>query len=108
VQFTPDSYQSFIKLQDKLHQNLCRNRTLVAIGTHDLDTIQAPFVYDARPPTQIKFRSLNQTSEMRADDMMEMYLVCTNMFEYDLSRCKACSYLERHTFETLRIDYSTF
>lgn len=25
--------------QDKLHQNICRKRTLVAIGTHDLDTI---------------------------------------------------------------------
>jgi phenylalanyl-tRNA synthetase beta subunit len=27
-------------LQDKLHQNLCRQRTLVAIGTHDLATIK--------------------------------------------------------------------
>ena len=26
--------------QDKLHQNICRRRTLVAIGTHDLDKIQ--------------------------------------------------------------------
>jgi hypothetical protein len=26
--------------QDKLHENICRKRTLVAIGTHDLDTIQ--------------------------------------------------------------------
>lgn len=36
-------YESFIDLQDKLHQNLCRGRRLVAIGTHDLDTIQGPF-----------------------------------------------------------------
>jgi phenylalanyl-tRNA synthetase beta subunit len=34
------SYNSFIDLQDKLHQNLCRQRTLVAIGTHDLDTLK--------------------------------------------------------------------
>lgn len=34
------AYDSFIDLQDKLHQNLCRQRTLVAIGTHDLDTLQ--------------------------------------------------------------------
>lgn len=36
-------YESFIDLQDKLHQNLCRQRRFVAIGTHDLDTIEGPF-----------------------------------------------------------------
>lgn len=44
------AYDSFIDFQDKLHQNYCRKRKLVAIGTHDLDTIQGPFVYDAKPP----------------------------------------------------------
>jgi hypothetical protein len=38
-------YESFIDLQDKLHQNLCRMRKFVAIGTHDLDTIEGPFRY---------------------------------------------------------------
>lgn len=33
-------YASFIDLQDKLHQNLCRQRTLVSIGTHNLGVIQ--------------------------------------------------------------------
>ena len=36
VAFDPTRYASFIDLQDKLHQNLCRQRSLVAIGTHDL------------------------------------------------------------------------
>jgi phenylalanyl-tRNA synthetase beta chain len=36
-------YESFLDLQDKLHSNLCRGRRLVAIGTHDLDTIEGPF-----------------------------------------------------------------
>lgn len=40
VKFDSTSYSSFIDLQDKLHQNLCRQRTLVAIGTHDLDTLK--------------------------------------------------------------------
>ncbi|CAF0954805.1 unnamed protein product [Adineta ricciae] len=82
VSFTPDSYNSFIKLQDKLHQNLCRNRTLVAIGTHDLDTIQPPFIYDAREPKQIKFRSLNQQKEMQADEMLEFYAKDTHLRRY--------------------------
>jgi phenylalanyl-tRNA synthetase beta chain len=36
-------YDSFIDLQDKLHMNLCRQRRLVSMGTHDLDTVQGPF-----------------------------------------------------------------
>lgn len=40
VTFTEEVYDSFIELQDKLHFNIGRRRTLVAIGTHDLDAIQ--------------------------------------------------------------------
>src|SRR5437763_6438078 len=35
VKFTEASFESFISLQDKLHQNLARQRTLVSMGTHD-------------------------------------------------------------------------
>ncbi|XP_013161558.1 PREDICTED: phenylalanine--tRNA ligase beta subunit [Papilio xuthus] len=73
ITFTKESYDSFIDLQDKLHQNICRKRTLVAIGTHDLDTIQGPFVYDALPPSQIKFKALNQQKETTATELMELY-----------------------------------
>lgn len=73
--FTQDSYDSFIDLQDKLHQNICRKRSLVAIGTHDLDTIQGPFTYDAKPPSQIKFKPLNQDKEYTAVELMELYSV---------------------------------
>ncbi|CAH3924755.1 unnamed protein product [Pieris brassicae] len=73
VSFTKESYDSFIDLQDKLHQNICRKRTLVAIGTHDLDTIKGPFVYDALPPSDIKFKALNQQKEMTATELMELY-----------------------------------
>ena len=38
IEFTQARYDSFIALQDKLHQNLARQRTLVSIGTHDLDS----------------------------------------------------------------------
>lgn len=40
INFTKDSYNSFIDLQDKLHQNICRKRSLVSMGTHDLDEHQ--------------------------------------------------------------------
>ncbi|XP_078696780.1 phenylalanine--tRNA ligase beta subunit-like [Branchiostoma floridae x Branchiostoma belcheri] len=73
VNFTQAMYQSFIDLQDKLHQNLCRKRSLVAIGTHDLDTIQGPFIYNAKPPAEIKFKPLNQTKEYTAVELMQLY-----------------------------------
>lgn len=73
IKFTQESYTSFIDLQDKLHQNICRKRTLVAIGTHDLDTIKGPFTFDAKPPKDIKFKPLNQDKEMNAEELMEFY-----------------------------------
>ena len=75
VKFTKERYDSFIALQDKLHQNLARQRTLVAIGTHDLDTIQGPFTYEALPPEEIQFVPLNQSKSMNAVELMEFYEV---------------------------------
>lgn len=40
VSFDPTRYNSFIDLQDKLHQNLCRQRSLASMGTHDLATVK--------------------------------------------------------------------
>ncbi|KAG2427283.1 hypothetical protein HXX76_012479 [Chlamydomonas incerta] len=74
VTFDAARYNSFIDLQDKLHQNLCRQRTLVAIGTHDLAKIQGPFTYEALPPEEIKFTPLKQTREFNAKELMQYYL----------------------------------
>jgi phenylalanyl-tRNA synthetase beta chain len=71
--FNEDIYASFIDLQDKLHQNICRKRTLVAIGTHDLDTITGPFSYEALPAKDIKFVPLNKTEEFVADKLLEYF-----------------------------------
>ncbi|KAH8653363.1 phenylalanyl-tRNA synthetase [Xylariales sp. PMI_506] len=73
IKFTQKTYESFISLQDKLHQNLARQRTLVAIGTHDLDTIKGPFTYEALPPTEIEFVPLNQTKKMNGAELMQFY-----------------------------------
>lgn len=70
VTFTKESYKNFIELQDKLHQNICRKRSLVAIGTHDLSTIESPFLYDALEPSKIKFIPLNKTKEFTAEEFM--------------------------------------
>ncbi|XP_065907114.1 phenylalanine--tRNA ligase beta subunit-like [Dysidea avara] len=73
ITFDKVSYGSFIDLQDKLHQNIGRHRTIVSMGTHDLDTLEGPFTYEALPPDQIKFKPLNQSKEYTAAEMMELY-----------------------------------
>ena len=74
ITFTPERYNSFIDLQDQLHRNLCRLRTLVAIGTHDLDTVEGPFTYDARPGADINFVPLTPDHKsFNATELLEFY-----------------------------------
>ncbi|XP_034938881.1 phenylalanine--tRNA ligase beta subunit [Chelonus insularis] len=82
ITLTKDSYNSFIDLQDKLHQNIGRKRSLVSIGTHDLDTIQGPFIYDAKPPQDIRFVPLNQDKECDGFGVMELYAHHAQLKQY--------------------------
>jgi len=82
VSFDQARYDSFIDLQDKLHQNIARKRTLVAIGTHDLDKIKGPFRYEAKPPKDIKFKPLNQDKEFTAEELMELYASDSHLKQY--------------------------
>jgi phenylalanyl-tRNA synthetase beta chain len=71
--FTERAYNSFLDLQDKFHHNICRRRTLVAIGTHDLSTLKPPFRYRALPPKEISFVPLAQAQEYDAETLFAMY-----------------------------------
>lgn len=82
VKFDERRYASFIALQDKLHGNLCRNRTLVAIGTHDLDTLTPPFTYEALAPKEVEFVPLSQTKKMNGEELMEFYDKDKNLGKY--------------------------
>ncbi|GMI42046.1 hypothetical protein TeGR_g14003 [Tetraparma gracilis] len=74
VAFNGERYESFIDLQDQLHRNLCRNRTLVAIGTHDYDTLQGPFEYHAKKPEEISFVPLTETDKaFNARELLDHY-----------------------------------
>ena len=88
IEFTEESYNSFIKLQEKLHFNICRRRALVAIGTHDLDTLKPPFLYDARAPKDIKFRALKEEKEMDAVELFKEYnerVECVFILHYTIT-----------------------
>jgi phenylalanyl-tRNA synthetase beta chain len=73
VSLSQSAYDSLIDLQEKLHHNICRKRSLVAIGVHDLDTLSPPFVYSADAPEEITFLPLNQKKSFRADELMVHY-----------------------------------
>uniref|UniRef100_A0A5K3FVX1 phenylalanine--tRNA ligase n=1 Tax=Mesocestoides corti TaxID=53468 RepID=A0A5K3FVX1_MESCO len=89
IAFNEDRYASFIELQDKLHQNICRKRSLVAIGTHDLDTLLPPFVYTALPPQSIYFQPLNQTQAYTSAELMDLYSKDSHLKAYlDIIRDK--------------------
>lgn len=72
IKFDVQSYNSFIDLQDKLHQNICRRRTLCSMGTHDYDTIQGPITYEAVAPQDIVFRALKQQKEMNCVELFDV------------------------------------
>jgi phenylalanyl-tRNA synthetase beta chain len=82
IKFTPSLYRSFIDCQDKLHQNLCRRRTLVAIGTHDLDLVEGQVRYDAVVPEKIQFVPLKQSVSMNGTELMEFYKTHPDLKEY--------------------------
>ena len=71
IHFNEESYKSFIDYQDKLHQNLCRRRTLASIGTHDMDKIEAPYTYTAEPPENIRFVPLMGGEEVNGRELYE-------------------------------------
>ena len=75
VNFNKHTYKSFIDLQEKLHQNICRKRTYVAIGTHDLDTLVGPFKYQALAPEAINFVPLTEDNgrSFGAKELLDFY-----------------------------------
>jgi phenylalanyl-tRNA synthetase beta chain len=71
IHFNQESYESFIDLQEKLHQNLCRRRTLASIGTHDLGKCRPPFIYLAEPPEKIVFVPLTGGAAVNGHELFE-------------------------------------
>jgi phenylalanyl-tRNA synthetase beta chain len=69
VTLSKRSVKSFMELQDKLHHNIGRQRTLVSIGTHDMDAVKAPFRYTTRAPEDIRFVALGQSVERNASEL---------------------------------------
>ncbi|CAL4102336.1 unnamed protein product, partial [Meganyctiphanes norvegica] len=75
LHFTQQVYDSFIDLQDKLHQNLARKRTLASIGAHNLSTKNFyPFFYHGKDAKDIIFSVKLYNSSWISDVPIRLYL----------------------------------
>lgn len=70
VTFNNENLIGFMELQDKLHNNICRGRTLVSMGTHDLDSVKGPFYYKALPKDSFEFVPHNRTEKVNGTQLL--------------------------------------
>ncbi|EJW02194.1 phenylalanine-tRNA ligase, beta subunit [Edhazardia aedis USNM 41457] len=84
LNLTEQNYTHFIDYQDKLHATLGRDRTITAIGTHDLNKIKFPVHYKSLKPSEIAFVPLNSSEKTKssAQKICESYLSDSKMKNY--------------------------
>jgi len=73
VEMTDELIASLMELQEKLHLGLGRNRKKVAIGVHNFEPIEPPFVYKAVDPDSIQFVPLNKVESMTMADILKKH-----------------------------------
>lgn len=64
IVMTDELISSLMELQEKLHMGLGRNRKKVAIGVHNFDPVNPPFMYKAVDPDSVQFVPLNKVESM--------------------------------------------
>lgn len=70
VELTPRIINGLIQLQEKLHQTVGRRRDKIAIGLHDLDSVEPPFTYKAVEPEQVSFTPLEYGEEIHLEEIL--------------------------------------
>lgn len=73
VELDDKGIRSLMELQEKLHLTVGRKRAKVAIGVHDLNKVQPPFVYKAVPPGSISFVPLAKEETMTLAEVLEKH-----------------------------------
>lgn len=73
VSLTEERLISLMNIQEKLHITHGRNRKKVAIGVHDLSTVEPPFVYKAVGPNEISFVPLDTRVPMSLAEILEKH-----------------------------------
>jgi len=70
IEFDDALIRSIIQMQEKLHITHCRKRRKVSIGLHDLEPIEFPVTYTARPG-DFSFRPLDERRKMTCDKILK-------------------------------------
>lgn len=73
VKMTDELIASLMELQEKLHGGLGRNRKKVAIGVHNFEPVESPFIYKAVDPDSIQFVPLNKVESMTMTEILEKH-----------------------------------
>ena len=60
-----------IQLQEKLHETMGRRRDKLAIGLHDLSSIEPPFKYKAVEAEEVSFTPLENEKEMQLGEILD-------------------------------------
>jgi len=63
--------EGLIQLQEKMHETMGRRRDKLAIGLHDLSTVEAPFTYKAVQPEKVEFTPLEYDKNMQLGEILD-------------------------------------
>jgi phenylalanyl-tRNA synthetase beta chain len=70
VVMTDELISSLMGLQERLHFGIGRNRKKVAIGVHNNEPVQPPFIYKAVDPFEVQFIPLAKTDSMTLEEIL--------------------------------------
>ncbi|MFT4892353.1 MAG: phenylalanyl-tRNA synthetase beta chain [Candidatus Nanohaloarchaea archaeon] len=71
LDLTKRMINGLIQLQEKMHETMGRRRDKLAIGLHDLSTIEPPFEYKAVEPEKVSLTPLQYDKEMQLGEILE-------------------------------------
>jgi len=70
LELTEKKINGLIQLQEKLHESVGRRRDKIAIGLHDLSSIEPPFEYRAVKPESVTFTPLEHDEPLHLEDIL--------------------------------------
>ncbi len=73
VNFSDANIKDIIDMQEKLHATLGRNRKKMALGIYPLEKIKLPIKYEAKKPSDIKFRPLEFSDEINGLQILQRH-----------------------------------
>ena len=73
INFNDANIKDIIDMQEKLHATLGRNRKKMALGIYPLEKIKLPIKYEAKKPSDIKFRPLEFSDEMNGLQILQRH-----------------------------------